>query len=136
MSPRGEHAFVAKDSLSFINQHIREKVTSQDGGEPIEDTANSAIVRLLSFDSSIKQRMLVPDYEFVIRMSIMATDYFVEGYPDKDSEITNWFAGIVTEKVEQLQEFIETVNDKVNPGDVLIITGNTLEQAESEANWY
>ena len=135
LSPRGERAFVAKDSLSFINQHIKEKVSSQDGGEPIEDTANSAIVRLLSFDSSIKQRKLVPDYEFVIRMNVMATDYFVEGYPCKDSNITNWFVGIVTENVEQLQEFKETVNDKVNPGDVLIVTGNTLEQAESVANW-
>ena len=65
----------------------------------------------------------------------MATDYFVEGYPGKDSDITNWFAGIVTENVEQLQEFKETVNDKVNPGDVLIVTGNTLEQAETVANW-
>lgn len=135
LSPRGERAFVAKDSLSFINQHIKEKVSSQDGGEPIEDTANSAIVRLLSFDSSIKQRKLVPDYEFVIRMNVMATDYFVEGYPGKDNGITNWFAGIVTENVEQLQEFKDTVNDKVNPGDVLIVTGNTLEQAESVVNW-
>lgn len=135
LSPRGERAFVAKDSLSFINQNIKEKVSSQDDGEPIEDTANSSIVRLLSFDSSIKQRKLVPDYEFVIRMNVMATDYFVEGYPGKDSDITNWFAGIVTENVEQLQEFKETVNDKVNPGDVLIVTGNTLEQAETVANW-
>ena len=135
LSPRGKRAFVAKDSLSFINQNIKEKVSSQDDGEPIEDTANSSIVRLLSFDSSIKQRKLVPDYEFVIRMNVMATDYFVEGYPGKDSDITNWFAGIVTENVEQLQEFKETVNDKVNPGDVLIVTGNTLEQAETVANW-
>lgn len=135
LSPRGEHAFVARDSLSFINQHIKEKVSSQDGGEPIEDTANSAIVRLLSFDSSIKQRKLVPDYEFVVRRNVMATDYFVEGYPCKDSNITTWFAGIVTENVEQLQDFKETVNDKVNPGDILIVTGNTLEQAETVANW-
>lgn len=136
LSLRGNCAFSAKDSLFFINQHVHgKKVSAQNSGETIDDTANSAIVRLLSYNSAIKQRVLVPDYQFNSRIFVMGTDYFVQGYPDYENEAKTWFVGVVTEDLEQILEFKKVVTDEIDDGDTLIILGKTLDQAEAVAKW-
>lgn len=135
LSLRGRGAFAARDSLSFINQHIRGKVSVRNDWEEINDTANSAIVRLLSYNSLIKQRILTPDYQFKSRMCVLGTDYFMQGYPDYENKVSVWFAGIVTEDTEQILEFKRVVTDKIDDGDTLIISGKVLDQAKAVAKW-
>lgn len=135
LSSRGERAFQAKDALSFINHHLMEKVSFQDGGEEIEDTTNSAIVRILFFDSVLKQRKLKPEYKFLFRKSDVGTDYFIVGYQDNTNENTTWFAGVITEHTEELLKFKKLVCEKVNAEDLLVISGSSLEQAKMIADW-
>ena len=135
LSSRGERAFQAKDALSFINHHLMEKVSFQDGGEEIEDTTNSAIVRILFFDSVLKQRKLKPEYKFLFRKSDVGTDYFIVGYQDNTNENTTWFAGVITEHTEELLKFKKLVSEKVSAEDLLIISGSSLEQAKMIAYW-
>lgn len=135
LSLRGERAFQAKDALSFINHHLMEKVSFQERGEEIEDTANSAIVRILLFDSVLKQRKLEPEYKFLFRESEIGTDYFMVGYQDNTNENTTWFAGVITEHTEEMLKFKKLVSENVSVEDLLVISGNSLEQAKMVADW-
>lgn len=135
LSLRGECAFSARESLAFINQHINQKVSAKNGGEAIDDTANSAKVRLLFYNSIIKQRILVPGYQFKQSMCVTGTDYFMQGFPDDENKVKTWFAGIVTESTSQIQEFKKAVAEKTDDGDTLVILGNTLNHAEDVAKW-
>nr|WP_296957231.1 hypothetical protein [uncultured Mediterraneibacter sp.] len=145
LSPRGMRAFSAKDSGSLLRVYAKGKISTQDPGESIDDTTNAAIIRMLAFEGAIKLRKLIPDYKFIIRINTMEKDYFVDGYPisnqdDQEVEIqedkvTVWFAGVVTEKKEILTNFMDTVEEDLKTGDILVVTGNTLVQAKAVANW-
>lgn len=134
LSSRGEKAFISKESFAFINQYSYNTVSIKNK-EDIEVTANSAITRLLYFNSVIKQRNLFPDYQFVQRNGVLGTDYFVQGYPNFEKEIITWYAGVVTEDIEQVLEFQQILADRVKEEDILIILGVTLEQAKAVAKW-
>lgn len=135
LAPRGERAFGAKDALSFINQHMKEKVSPQKGGEPIEDTLNSAIVRLLAFESIVKQKTLIPNYKFKVKFNVMGTDYYVSGYPDLERKNIIWFAGVVTDEIDQLLEYKECICEKISENDILIISGLNKEKTKAIAKW-
>lgn len=134
LSTRGENAFKAKDSLSFINQHCKEKVSLQEMGEHIKDSANSAIVRLMMFDSIVKQRFILPDYIFLKVKNIIGTDFFSIGYSTLQDN-TIWHIGIVSENPKEFYELKESLNEVVSKNDILIVYGLTLESAELVKNW-
>lgn len=58
LSPRGERILYTKEAVGFINQMLKEKISNQDEGEHIEDSTNSAMTRLMAYDSACKQRIL------------------------------------------------------------------------------
>lgn len=136
LSLRGERAFFAKEALNFINQHRREKISAQDLGEHIEDTTNSAIVRLLSFESVQKLQKIMPGYEIKSRKHFFGTDYFVVGYPlDLDEERFIYFTGVVTESNIQLQEWKDGVTTEIEENDILIVSGVNTDHVKATANW-
>ncbi len=136
LSPRGERVFSTKDARSFINLHTGKNLSIKEDQEHIEDTANSAIVRLLSFDTVLKQRQLVPEYKFIYRMNVLGNDYFINQYPNNDeSENSTFFAGVITEHKEELQKFRGELLESLNKGDLLIVSGNSIVQAKQVAEW-
>ena len=112
LSPRGERILYTKEAVGFINQMLKEKISNQDEGEHIEDSTNSAMTRLMAYDSACKQRILFPDYEFDTCNSVFGTDYFMIGYSMNGKKNFQWFAGVVTEDPAELQEFKDVVAEK------------------------
>lgn len=134
LSTRGESAFKTKASLSFINQHCRKNISLQDIGEHIKDSANSAIVRLMAFNSIVKQRSILPHYIFLNAKNIMGTDYFLIGYPMLRKDMI-WHIGVISENPKEFYELRERLNEVISENDVLIVYGLTLENAKSVKNW-
>ena len=134
LSTRGENAFKTKASLSFINQYCRENVSLQDAGENIKDSANSAIVRLMAFNSIVKQRSVLPHYIFFNAKNIIGIDHFLIGYPMLRENMI-WHIGVVSENPKEFYELRDRLNEVISEDDVLIIYGLTLESAESVKNW-
>lgn len=134
LSIRGENAFKTKASLSFINQHCRQNVSPQDTGEHIKDSANSAIVRLIAFNSIVKQRSVLPDYIFFNTKNMMGTDHFLIGYPALHENMI-WHIGVVSENPKEFYELRDQLNEVISEDDVLIVYGLTLQSAESVKNW-
>lgn len=136
LSPRGERACASKDSMTFINNNprVQEKVTHRSGQECIENTTNMAITRLLAFNSVQKVRSLFQDYRYSGRDNYMTMNFFLEGYPVEKEKVV-WFAGVITENPEDVFAFKECVEKKTDGQSVLVISGNTLEQAKAVADW-
>lgn len=134
LSTRGENAFKTKASLSFINQHCRGNISLQDVGEHIDDSANSTIVRLMAFNSIVKQSIILPDYTFSNAKNILGTDYFLIGYPTLHENMI-WHIGVVSENPKEFYELRDQAKKAIGEEDALIIYGVTLESAESVRNW-
>ena len=134
LSTRGENAFKTKTSLSFINQHCRENVSLQDAGKHIKDSANSAIVRLMAFNSIVKQRSVLPDYIFSNAKNIIGSDHFLIGYRTLRENMI-WHIGAVSENPKEFYKLRDRLNEFISEDDVLIVYGLTLESAESVKNW-
>ena len=122
LSPRGERILYTKEAVGFINQMLKEKISNQDEGEHIEDSTNSAMTRLMAYDSACKQRILFPDYEFDTCNSVFGTDYFMIGYSMNGKKNFQWFAGVVTEDPAELQEFKDVVAEKAGADGLLVVT--------------
>lgn len=131
LSPRGERILYTKEAVGFINQMLKEKISNQDEGEHIEDSTNSAMTRLMAYDSACKQRILFPDYEFDTCNSVFGTDYFMIGYSMNGKKNFQWFAGVVTEDPAELQEFKDVVAEKAGAEESLVVYGVSLEHLES-----
>ncbi len=134
LSMRGENAFKTKASLSFINQYCRENISLQEVGEHINDSTNSAIVRLMVFDSIVKQHSILPDYTFLKVKNIMGTDHFLIGYPMLRGSMI-WHIGVVSENPKEFYELRDRLNEVISEDDVFIVYGLTLESAESVKKW-
>lgn len=130
LSPRGERILYTKEAVGFINQMLKEKISNQDEGEHIEDSTNSAMTRLMAYDSACKQRILFPDYEFDTCNSVFGTDYFMIGYSMNGKKNFQWFAGVVTEDPAELQEFKDVVAEKAGAEESLVVYGVSLEHAK------
>ena len=135
LSPRGERILYTKEAVGFINQMLKEKISNQDEGEHIEDSTNSAMTRLMAYDSACKQRILFPDYEFDTCNSVFGTDYFMIGYSMNGKKNFQWFAGVVTEDPAELQEFKDVVAEKAGAEESLVVYGVSLEHAKKVASW-
>lgn len=135
LSPRGERILYTKEAVGFINQMLKEKISNQDEGEHIEDSTNSAMTRLMAYDSACKQRILFPDYEFDTCNSVFGTDYFMIGYSMNGKKNFQWFAGVVTEDPAELQQFKDVVAEKAGAEESLVVYGVSLEHAKKVASW-
>lgn len=135
LSPRGERILYTKEAVGFINQMLKEKISNQDEGEHIEDSTNSAMTRLMAYDSACKQRILFPDYEFDACNSVFGTDYFMIGYSMNGKKNFQWFAGVVTEDPAELQQFKDVVAEKAGAEESLVVYGVSLEHAKKVASW-
>ena len=135
LSPRGERILYTKEAVGFINQMLKEKISNQDEGEHIEDSTNSAMTRLMAYDSACKQRILFPDYEFDTCNSVFGTDYFMIGYSMNGKKNFQWFAGVVTEDPAELQEFKDVVAEKAGAEESLVVYGVSLEHAKKVTSW-
>ena len=135
LSTRGERAFASKEALSFINNHMRHKISPRAGGERIEDTANSAITRILAFKSFELVKRINPDYSFSNKDMRMATDFAFIGYPDVIDEKKLVFFGIASEDIGEFKNAYEFISGNQGGADQYVISDTTLEKAEAIAKW-
>lgn len=135
LSSRGERAFASKEALSFINSHLRYKISARAGGERIEDTANSAITRILAFKSFELVKRINPDYSFSTKDMRMATDFAFLGYPDVIDEKRLVFFGIVSEDIDEFKNAYEYISGNQGNADQYVISDVTLDKAEAIARW-
>ena len=135
LSARGEKAFTSKESLSFINNHLRYRISSRHGREIIEDSTNSAIARLLAFKSFELVDKIHPGYLFYSKTACMATDYAFVGFPDVIDEKQVVFFGIASEEIDEFKKAYDYISDDRGEADHYVISGITHENAMAIAKW-
>lgn len=135
LSTRGERAFASKEALSFINSRMHYKISARAGGERIEDTANSAIARILAFKSFELVKKINPGYSFSTKDMRMATDFAFLGYPDVIDEKRLVFFGIVSEDIAEFKNAYDFITGNQGKADQYVISEVTLDKAEAIAKW-
>lgn len=138
LSARGVKAFTSKDSLSFIQKHSLDREKPQMAGrEEIEDTANSAISRLLLCSCYAKTKRIDSRYIFKTRQVCTAEDYFLLFLPCVQGEFMIGYTGIVSENQTEflhLRKKIENLHAD-HLLDYLIIVEPDRELALHVAKW-
>lgn len=138
LSARGVKAFTSKDSLSFIQKHSLDREKPQMAGrEEIEDTANSAISRLLLCSCYAKTKRIDSRYIFKTRKVCTAEDYFLLFLPCVQGEFMVAYTGIVSENQTEflhLRKKIENLQAD-HLLDYLIIVEPDRELALHVAKW-
>lgn len=132
LSRRGENAFLSRDSLAFVNAPFKEKRQGK-RKEPLKDTANSVIARILSYYVKVLARSVHPDYAFEEHEVRMEEDCFSDILPDWIAGKKAAFLGIVSEKAEQFQKFHEMLKEA--EADLYVILGASREKARLTAEW-
>ena len=136
LTARGEKAFSSKESFSFINSHVDHKISlSHAAVERIEDTANSAIARILAFHSLEIADKIHPGFWFKTRGIHMSTDYAFVMLPDVINEKNVIFFAISSENIEEFRSAYNIVADNKTGADLYIISSITREKARATAEW-
>ena len=135
LSPKGEKAFKSREASSFIYGTSKRKWNEkQNMGQPIKDSGNAAIARILR--NSCYKRMLNINskYSFSSQTSCIDTDWFSLMFPEsvegKDAE----FIGIVSEDPKQFLTVYKHILEN-KEADVLIILAAVHEEAANIAKW-
>ncbi len=138
LSARGEKAFAAKDSLTFIQKHkgniIRNALNDR---TEIKETANAAINRILLCGCYARTVQIDPQYEFMKRSLLLSKDSFLLSFSDVKGEFSIEYLSIVSEKAEEfldLQEMLKKLHADVVP-DYIIVVEPDKELALHVAEW-
>ena len=135
LSPRGEKAFTTKESLAFINGHIGKKRNISTEGEHIEDSANSAITRIL-YNSCYARTMRINNtYSFRSRANCIGRDYFFLEFPEVLNDKTVAYFGISTEDPSQFKEAYEQILKFKEDVDYYIVVASKRDQASAIGKW-
>lgn len=134
LSDRGLSAFSEDSALKFINHYMKYKV------QPLQTDVdytmtNASIIRLLAYETYIRQSMLKAGYRFSVKYAVMGPEYFVQGYPDQRSKYTIWFAGVASEGMAPFEEMLSQISESYQSQDILIIVGTSIGQAKAVAMW-
>lgn len=144
LSSRGRKAFLSRESLSFINKYIYPPISMGTADEIIEDTCNSAIIRLLSFATYQRTVDMDENYIFDPRRkqqkkepveSIIGTDYFLRKFSEVWNEKTIQFVGITSENIQEFELFLDDLSSTIQDIQILIVVGYTQTHAKMIAKW-
>ncbi len=129
---KGQQIFMHKDSASYLKA---QKVKSlEDFGESIEDTADSALTRIVRLQTFALVKKIKPEYEICTNSSRLNYDSSVQVFHDfygKDKNIM--FLNISGNNPEQYEKFLEELH--VHPAETVIVIGMTRTHARALAEW-
>lgn len=138
LSSRGEKAFSTKESFSFIKDLTPGLESNPlSGREEIEDTTNAAISRILLSDCYKKIILIDPSYTFSKRKLFVLNDAFILTLPLVKDELTVFFVGIVTERIDTFRDIrtnIKKISESYTP-DFLIVIEPDRDMASNIADW-
>lgn len=138
LSSRGEKAFSTKESFSFIKDLTPGLESNPlSGREEIEDTTNAAISRILLSDCYKKIILIDPSYTFSKRKLFVLNDAFILTLPLVKDELTVFFVGIVTERIDTFRDIrtnIKKISEAYTP-DFLIVIEPDRDMASNIADW-
>jgi len=137
LSPRGRKAFMARDSLAFIYSHFPKKksVNLRMEGEPIEDSTNSAIARILCYSCYARMLRINNTYSVAKRIYYLETDFFYLQFPNALGEKSVAYFGIVSEEPGQFKEAYDSLRKIRDDVAYFIVLAVTREKALSIAEW-
>lgn len=135
LSPRGEKAFMLKDSLSFINSYSLRKTGIKKGREHIEDSTNSAITRILCNSCLGRTLKINEDYKFTSKTNRIGTDYFFTRFPDVLDGKKVVYMGITSENPEEFKKAYDYILENSEEAQLYIVIAATHKIAAAIAKW-
>lgn len=135
LSPKGEKAFVLRDSLQMIQKWYKKKINLARGGERIEDSTNAAVTRILYQQAFSRILKIDKDYTFSTIKRSIGANYFLIDFPKALGGRTVRFVGIVSDNPEQFRQFHALIKETYEAADLYVVTGAAHEAACAAAKW-
>lgn len=135
ISVRGEKAFLLKESLNFIKKSFGNRKKFHVSGERIEDSANSAIVRILCNSAYARIVKINPQYFIIKTKSFFGTDFFCLEFPKAIGERNVHFFAIVSQEVKQFEEALNHLKETWEEAGQYVVIGTSHTQARAVAQW-
>lgn len=135
LSPKGEKAFVLRDSQQMIQKCYKKKINPARGGEHIEDSTNAAVARILYQQAFSRILKIDRDYTFSTIERRIGTNYFLIDFTNVLGGRRVRYLGIVSDNPEQFRQFHALIKETYEAADLYVVAGAAHEAACFAAKW-